>query len=884
MKQSAPLSVSSATGADGRGRRGNIVPLKTKRAAGSQGRRSLAALERMKKRLSKSEEDPRREANLRVVLEHLPFPVVVHALLPGGRILLLNPKFVEVFGYTPEELGTVLDWARRAYPDETYRAEVAARWSAAVRRATKGNGVIEDHEFRVTAKDGSVHDVILNGTAVDHRLVVVIRDVTEKKKHYADRELLRRTVEKIAYEVTKHIPVGTFTIALAPGASLPTFSFMSDRFLEMTGVTMEEAQQDAGKVLARLHPEDRKVWLKHGAEMLAAKASFCGEARWQVEGGVRWITAEAVPRGLPDGTTVWEGVLIDITEQKDAEAKLRESRRQLADAKEHYRLLAENAADAVMRCDRSGRIEWITPSVTGLTGWQPAQLTGFLCKDFVHPDDRDLLAAAQNNVMDGTLGQVELRFRTSQGGYHWVGLSLRPFFDEMRLVNGYVAGWRDVQKEVQTQEAVALERARLKATLDALLDPHVMLDAVRDSQGQIVDFSITAANPAACAYNQTAREQIIGRRVLESFPGYKSSGLFELYRETAESGRPLIRNDFEYTDEIHGAGRRLDIRAVKVNGSVSCTWRDVTNRYEAAWRLAQSEEHYRLLTRNAYGTVVRTDAEGTILWVSPTLEAVLGYRPEEWVGRRVGEIAEPDSARRVPDDLRKLARGESVVGRYRVKDKLGRCHWVESFASPYVDMDGQVNGVVSSFHIVDAQVAAEKELEHQARTDELTNLLNRKEVLERLDELNGNQHRHGKRLAVLFCDLDKFKTVNDTHGHRVGDEVLHLTAERLRHCLRTSDDLGARVGGDEMMIVLHGVHDLDDAIQVAEKLRGSVAEPMPTSAGPLEVKMSVGVTLARSGENTADLIARADDAMYRAKKTGRNQVIAIPADGSAPNG
>ena len=576
MKQSAPLSVSSATGADGRGRRGNIVPLKTKRAAGSQGRRSLAALERMKKRLSKSEEDPRREANLRVVLEHLPFPVVVHALLPGGRILLLNPKFVEVFGYTPEELGTVLDWARRAYPDETYRAEVSARWSAAVRRATKGNGVIEDHEFRVTAKDGSVHDVILNGTAVDHRLVVVIRDVTEKKKHYADRELLRRTVEKIAYEVTKHIPVGTFTIALAPGASLPTFSFMSDRFLEMTGVTMEEAQQDAGTVLARLHPEDRKAWLKHGAEMLAAKASFCGEARWQVEGGVRWITAEAVPRGLPDGTTVWEGVLIDITEQKDAEAKLRESQRQLADAKEHYRLLAENAADAVMRCDRSGRIEWVTPSVTGLTGWQPAQLTGFLCKDFVHPDDRDLLAAAQNNVMDGTLGQVELRFRTSQGGYHWVGLSLRPFFDEMRLVNGYVAGWRDV-----------------------------------------------------------------------------------------------------------------------------------TNRYEAAWRLAQSEEHYRLLTRNAYGTVVRTDAEGTILWVSPTLEAVLGYRPEEWVGRRVGEIAEPDSARRVPDDLRKLARGESVVGRYRVKDKLGRCHWVESFASPYVDMDGQVNGVVSSFHIVDAQVAAE---------------------------------------------------------------------------------------------------------------------------------------------------------------------------------
>jgi diguanylate cyclase (GGDEF)-like protein len=156
-------------------------------------------------------------------------------------------------------------------------------------------------------------------------------------------------------------------------------------------------------------------------------------------------------------------------------------------------------------------------------------------------------------------------------------------------------------------------------------------------------------------------------------------------------------------------------------------------------------------------------------------------------------------------------------------------------------------------------------------------------VLERLDHLKGNQHRHGERLAVLFCDLDKFKTVNDTHGHQVGDEVLRLTAERLRGCLRTSDDLGARVGGDEMMIVLHGVRDLADAMEVAEKLRGSVAEPMPTGAGPLKVTMSVGVTLARQGENTAGIIARADDAMYQAKQTGRNQVIAIPPEESAPN-
>jgi len=406
---------------------------------------------------------------------------------------------------------------------------------------------------------------------------------------------------------------------------------------------------------------------------------------------------------------------------------------------------------------------------------------------------------------------------------------------------------------------------------------------VRDEEGRTVDFLVTEANPAACAYHRTTRDQLVGSRFLVSFPYHKASGVFEMYRSTMTSGHPLVLNDFEYPDEICGTGRRFDIRAVKVDGSLSCTWRDVTDRYEAARRLAESEEHYRLLARNAYGTVVKTDDHGAIRWISGSLEAVLGYRPEEWVGRMVTAIIEPESVPQLTEDLRKLARGEPVVARYRVKDKQGGGHWMESFASPYIDAQGEANGVVSTFHLVDAQVAAEEELERRARTDELTNLLNRKEVLERLDHLKGNQHRHGERLAVLFCDLDKFKTVNDRHGHQVGDEVLRLTAERLRGCLRTSDDLGARVGGDEMMIVLHGVRDLADAMEVAEKLRGSVAEPMPTGAGPLKVTMSVGVTLARQGENTAGIIARADDAMYQAKQTGRNQVIAIPPEESAPN-
>jgi diguanylate cyclase (GGDEF)-like protein len=100
-------------------------------------------------------------------------------------------------------------------------------------------------------------------------------------------------------------------------------------------------------------------------------------------------------------------------------------------------------------------------------------------------------------------------------------------------------------------------------------------------------------------------------------------------------------------------------------------------------------------------------------------------------------------------------------------------------------------------------------------------------------------------------------------------------ADRIRACLRSTDDLGARVGGDELLVVLHGVQDLENAVAIAEKLRLSAAEPIPIPGGTINSTVSIGVTLARPGEKTEALIARADDAMYRAKEHGRNQVIPI---------
>lgn len=180
---------------------------------------------------------------------------------------------------------------------------------------------------------------------------------------------------------------------------------------------------------------------------------------------------------------------------------------------------------------------------------------------------------------------------------------------------------------------------------------------------------------------------------------------------------------------------------------------------------------------------------------------------------------------------------------------------------------------------VTARHAASEELQHRARTDELTKLLNRREVFERLEDLRGKTPRTGHGIAVLFVDFDKFKEINDTRGHAAGDEVLRVTADRIRACLRHDDDLGARLGGDEMMVVLHGVHGLADARGVAEKLRALAAEPVAVNGAPVAATVSIGVALARRGDSTETLVARADEAMYRAKQHGRNQVVIIGENG-----
>jgi diguanylate cyclase (GGDEF)-like protein/PAS domain S-box-containing protein len=422
-------------------------------------------------------------------------------------------------------------------------------------------------------------------------------------------------------------------------------------------------------------------------------------------------------------------------------------------------------------------------------------------------------------------------------------------------------------------KVVAAERNRLRATQEGMFDPLAIVEPVRDGDGHVVDFVYLDLNPAACAWFKADRDHLVGKRLCRTFPEIESSGLLRALAEVADAGRPLTLDDFPFT--LRGVGLRwLDVRGIRGDTWLSLAWRDVTERHDAADRLAASEEQFRLLAENSSDVVLRLDTHDTILWISPSVTPVLGWTPADGIGRDAkGLLATAANRAQYERDKARVLAGQAATSRVQIRAAAGDVHWMEINSFPYRNAEGVVSGMVASLHVIDAEVRMEQDLERRARIDELTGLLNRQELLERLAAAVA---RRGPAIGLLWCDIDGFKAINDVHGHAAGDAVLEALGERIRGCLRSIDDVGGRIGGDELVVVLRGINGLAEATAFAEDLRRRAAEPIPVGDDMILATLSIGVTLVGPDEGVDALLARTDDAMYQAKEHGKNQCVAVP--------
>jgi diguanylate cyclase (GGDEF)-like protein/PAS domain S-box-containing protein len=267
--------------------------------------------------------------------------------------------------------------------------------------------------------------------------------------------------------------------------------------------------------------------------------------------------------------------------------------------------------------------------------------------------------------------------------------------------------------------------------------------------------------------------------------------------------------------------------------------------------------------------VIVCDSEGRIRFTNDAASTVLGYGPGDLAGAPIERLAEPSMG---PAVRALLTAGEAVRHTEMVfHTRQGEGIDVEVSLSPLLDDRQAAVGAVLIARDIRARKLAESRIAYQAHHDALTGLPNRSLFYDRLTHELARARRHdGRRLAVLFLDLDQFKVVNDTLGHAAGDRLLIEIAGRLRQTVRESDTV-ARVGGDEFTFLLPGIDRAEDAARAAQKILDAVSRPIEVGGHPLYVTTSIGISLyPADGEEPEALLSSADIAMYRAKEQGRN--------------
>ena len=286
------------------------------------------------------------------------------------------------------------------------------------------------------------------------------------------------------------------------------------------------------------------------------------------------------------------------------------------------------------------------------------------------------------------------------------------------------------------------------------------------------------------------------------------------------------------------------------------------------------------LMENAADSIYFKDRECRLLRVSRKMATDLGFSdPAELVGKTdIDLFGEAFGEGTRLDDIRVMETDRPIIGLIESRQlENGQTNWTLATKLPLHDESGAVIGLVGITREINEIRQTEVALQHLATHDTLTDLPNRFLLVDRLSQLLARAQRSGTVFAVLFMDIDRFKEVNDTLGHEVGDLLLRAVAQRLSKSVRQSDTV-ARIGGDEFVIMLETVHDSRGADAVADTVRRALAKSFTIQKQALNVSVSIGISFYPENGEDADMLLRAADyAMYLAKREGGNRHLTCAA-------
>jgi diguanylate cyclase (GGDEF)-like protein/PAS domain S-box-containing protein len=528
-----------------------------------------------------------------------------------------------------------------------------------------------------------------------------------------------------------------------------------------------------------------------------------------------------------------------------------------------YEGLFEFAPDAIIVVGRDGNIIRVNNQAANLFGYSRNELLNLPVEILLPERFREKHAEHRGNYMSDPhirpMGTgLALYARRKDESEFSADIALGPMKAGKDF--GVMAVIRDVTSQKRAEEALASASDRYRTLFNAIDEGFCIVEVIFDDNTKPVDYRFLEINPSF--ERQTGLIDAEGKRMRELAPKHEEHW-FEIYGKIALTGEPArFQNRAE---QLH---RWYDVYAFRVgrpeNRQVAILFNDITERKKTEDALILTNFSVDHASVSAF--LIGKDAR--ILYVNEQACRSLRYSRGELLGMAIQDL-DPYFSRSVWNDTWNRLKKEGSLNLETAHRRKDGILVPVQISANYISFGGREYDWAYSLDITERK-RMEHEIRHLAHHDALTGLPNRRLFRDIADLELAQARRNGRKFAILFLDLDRFKEINDTLGHYAGDELLKQVARLFRETIRASDTV-ARIGGDEFNIILADIVRSEDVSDIAQKIISRFRSPFSISGNELNVTASIGISVYPDDSREIDTLLRyADIAMYDAKETGRN--------------
>lgn len=527
---------------------------------------------------------------------------------------------------------------------------------------------------------------------------------------------------------------------------------------------------------------------------------------------------------------------------------------------EIYQSIFEHHSDAIFVLSLDGKIAEVNSKAAKILGYSKEEVQGIYFKDLMIPMQAEEINCHFSQVLKGVSCENKFDAYHKNGEILHLQMKSTPL-----LVQNEIVGMFLVVKDLSGLQKTRNMKEGFKAVFNSSADAIDILDL----EGNIIDVNKGFEN----LYGWK-REEVIGKP-LPIVPKYRLTES-KSFIERAKLGEEIKEFDVAC---IRKDGTPIDISLTfspirDSNGkvvAVSGIARDMTEQKRLRIALMESEERYRLFADNSLDLIQLVDLDGIVTYASPSHQTVLGHEPSKYVGKWV--FYQPNTG--IDETFKEIFLNmaltqTSFTHKLFRRHKKGHGVWLEMKGKPMLDKEGNYKYMMLVGHEITEQKKLQKHLEYLSFHDVLTGIPNRRLFEEKLEQALKEARQYQRKLAVMYMDMDKFKQINDTFGHEVGDKLLKQFSKKVKSHLQESDTF-ARQGGDEFTILLSEVREETDALNVAERILISLQEPWQIGDHIFQTTSSIGIAFyPKDGSTKNELMKHADVALYKAKEVGRN--------------